>query len=78
MNDFKTAAHNAKEQGFSGVEIHGAHGYIIEQFLKDGVNKRTDEYGGSIENRARFFFEIVDAVLEVLPAGKVGVKFSPF
>ncbi|KAI4324224.1 hypothetical protein L6164_023778 [Bauhinia variegata] len=64
--------------GFDGVEIHGAHGYLIEQFLKDQVNDRTDKYGGSLENRCRFAFEIVEAVVDEIGAERVGIKLSPF
>lgn len=60
------------------MEIHGAHGYLIDQFLKDGVNDRTDEYGGSLENRARFALEIVDAVVAEVGASRVGIRLSPF
>ncbi|MCV6070624.1 alkene reductase, partial [Escherichia coli] len=62
---FKQGAENAKKAGFDGVEIHGANGYLIDNFLRDGSNLRTDEYGGSVENRARFLLEIVKEVVEV-------------
>ncbi|CDP10751.1 unnamed protein product [Coffea canephora] len=78
VNDFKLAAINAIEAGFDGVEIHGAHGYLIEQFLKDQVNDRTDEYGGSLENRCRFALEIVEAVSNAIGADRVGIRLSPF
>ncbi|CDP10749.1 unnamed protein product [Coffea canephora] len=78
VNDFKLAAINAIEAGFDGVEIHGANGYLIEQFLKDQVNDRTDEYGGSLENRCRFALEIVEAVSNAIGADRVGIKLSPF
>lgn len=78
VNDFKLAAKNALEAGFDGVEINGAHGYLIEQFLKDQVNDRTDEYGGSLENRCRFALEVVVAVVNEIGADKVGVRLSPF
>lgn len=74
---YKQAAINAKEAGFDGVEIHGANGYLIDQFLQDGTNKRTDEYGGSIENRARFLMEITDACIEVWGPDRVGVHLAP-
>ncbi|KDO19027.1 hypothetical protein SPRG_15213 [Saprolegnia parasitica CBS 223.65] len=75
---FATAAKNAVEiAGFDGVEVHGANGYLIDQFLKDGSNKRTDAYGGSIENRARFVREILTAVSDAVGADRVGVRFSP-
>ncbi|KAF2296966.1 hypothetical protein GH714_013739 [Hevea brasiliensis] len=64
--------------GFDGVEIHGAHGYLIDQFMKDQVNDRTDQYGGSLENRCRFALEIVEAVANEIGADKVGIRLSPF
>ncbi|OAY23954.1 putative 12-oxophytodienoate reductase 11 [Manihot esculenta] len=78
VNDFRIAARNAIEAGFYGVEIHGAHGYLIDQFMKDQVNDRTDEYGGSLENRCRFALEIVEAVANEIGADKVGIRLSPF
>lgn len=75
--DYRRAAENAKLAGFDGVEIHGANGYLIDQFLKDGTNKRADAYGGSIENRARFALEVVDAVLRVWDKARVGIRLSP-
>ncbi len=74
---FAQAARLAKEAGFDGVEIHGAHGYLLDQFLRDGVNDRTDRYGGSIENRARLMFEVIDAAIAVFGAGRVGLRISP-
>ena len=68
VDDYAHAAANAKRAGFDGVEIHAANGYLIDQFLRDGANKRTDSYGGAIENRARFALEVVDAILKVWPA----------
>ncbi|MFX7739755.1 alkene reductase, partial [Acinetobacter baumannii] len=68
---------NAKRAGFDGIELHGANGYLIEQFIKDGTNKRTDQYGGSIENRVRFPLEVVDAVLKVFPKERVGIRLAP-
>ncbi len=75
--DYRRAAERAKEAGFDGVEIHGANGYLIDQFLQSKTNHRTDRYGGSKENRARFLLEVVDAVLQVWPASRVGVRLSP-
>ncbi|TEA71873.1 alkene reductase [Allopusillimonas ginsengisoli] len=75
--DFAEAARKAKEAGFDGVEIHGANGYLIDQFLHDGSNKRQDDYGGPIENRARLLLEIVDACIGIWGAGRVGVHLSP-
>lgn len=74
---FKAGAENAKKAGFDGVEIHGANGYLIDQFLQDGCNKRTDRYGGSIENRARLMLEITDAVVSVWGADRVGMHIAP-
>ena len=74
---FRQGAKNAKIAGFDGVEIHNANGYLLDQFLEDSTNKREDRYGGSIENRARLPLEVVDAVIEVWGADKVGVRLSP-
>lgn len=74
---FRKAAANAKLAGFDGVQVHGAHGYLIDQFLRDGVNDRTDAYGGSLANRSRLLFEIVDASSEVFGIGRVGLRISP-
>ncbi|XP_027150161.1 putative 12-oxophytodienoate reductase 11 [Coffea eugenioides] len=78
VNEFKLAALNAIEAGFDGVEIHGAHGYLIDQFLKDSVNDRTDEYGGSLENRCRFALEIIEAVSNAIGPQRLGIRLSPF
>lgn len=77
VNDFKQAAINAKEAGFDGVEIHGANGYLVDQFLQDVSNHRTDEYGGNIENRTRFLLEVTNAAIEVWGKDKVGVRLAP-
>lgn len=74
---FKKGAENAKAAGFDGVEVHGANGYLPDQFLQDSTNHRTDSYGGSIENRARFLLEATDAAISVWGAGRVGVHLSP-
>ncbi len=74
---FAEGARRAKAAGFDGVELHAANGYLIDQFLRDGVNRRTDRYGGSPENRARFLLEIVEAVTGVYGADRVGVRLSP-
>jgi len=74
---YRQAALNAKEAGFDGVEIHAANGYLLDQFLRDGTNKRTDSYGGPIENRARLLFEVVEVVSRAIGAGRVGVRLSP-
>ncbi|XP_052194057.1 putative 12-oxophytodienoate reductase 5 isoform X2 [Diospyros lotus] len=78
VDDFRLAARNAIEAGFDGVEIHGANGYLIDQFLKSGVNDRTDEYGGSLENRCRFALEVVEAVTREIGADRTGFRMSPF
>ncbi|KAJ1704574.1 hypothetical protein LUZ63_004353 [Rhynchospora breviuscula] len=78
VNDFRLAARNAINAGFDGIEVHAANGYLIEQFLKDGVNDRADKYGGSLENRARFCLEIVQAIIDEIGADRVGVRLSPF
>jgi len=75
---FRQGASNAMKAGFDGVEIHGANGYLIEQFLQSRSNLRTDQYGGSIENRARFLMEITQAVIGVWGANRVGVRLSPY
>lgn len=74
---FKQAAIRAKQAGFDGVELHGANGYLIDQFLQSKTNKRDDIYGGSVENRARFLLEVVDALIEVWGADRVGVHLAP-
>jgi len=78
VEDYRKAAENARQAGFDGIEIHGANGYLIDQFLRDGTNKRGDAYGGSVENRTRFLAEVLDAVTNVYPSKRVGVRFSPF
>ncbi|KAL7613732.1 putative 12-oxophytodienoate reductase-like protein 1 [Lactuca sativa] len=78
INDFKIAARNAIEAGFDGVEIHGANGYLIDQFLKDQVNDRTDQYGGNLENRCRFPLEVVEAISNEIGPERVGMRLSPF
>jgi len=75
--DYAKAAENARAAGFDGVEVHAANGYLIDQFLRDGTNKRTDRYGGSLENRTRFLLEVMDAVTGVLGADRVGIRLSP-
>jgi N-ethylmaleimide reductase len=77
IDDFKRGAANALAAGFDGVEVHGANGYLLDQFAKDGTNKRTDAYGGSVENRARFLFEVLDAVVAEAGADRVGIRLSP-
>jgi 2,4-dienoyl-CoA reductase-like NADH-dependent reductase (Old Yellow Enzyme family) len=76
--DFANAAKNAMEAGFDGVELHGANGYLIEQFLNPFVNNRTDEYGGNIENRSRFLLEAVDATIKAVGSDKVGIRLTPY
>ncbi len=77
IEKYKRAARNAKEAGFDGVEAHAANGYLIDQFLQTKTNKRTDIYGGSVENRARFLLQIVDELNDVWGAGRVGVHLAP-
>lgn len=77
VEDFRQAAANAIAAGFDGVEIHGANGYLLEQFVKDGANTRTDAYGGSIENRARLLLEVTAAVAKEIGAERTGVRISP-
>ncbi|MBE2287772.1 MAG: alkene reductase [Prosthecobacter sp.] len=74
---FKKAAENAKAAGFDGVEVHGANGYLLDEFLRDGANKRSGPYGGSIENRARLMLEVLDAAICVWGADRVGLRISP-
>lgn len=78
VEDFVQAAKNAMEAGFDGVELHGAHGYLLEQFLYKASNLRTDEYGGSQENRMRFPLEVVEAVVDTIGAQHVAIRLSPF
>jgi len=77
VDQFRQAARHAIEAGFDGVEVHGANGYLVEQFLRDSCNDRTDRYGGSIENRARFLIEVMTAVCEEIGPGRVGLRLSP-
>jgi len=77
VEDYRKAAQRAKEAGFDGVEIHAANGYLIDTFLQSKTNKRSDRYGGSLENRFRFLKEITEAVLTVWPANRVGVRLAP-
>lgn len=74
---YRKGAENAKLAGFDGVEIHGANGYLLDQFLQDGSNQRTDAYGGPVENRARLLLEVTDAAIEVWGAGRVGMHLAP-
>jgi 2,4-dienoyl-CoA reductase-like NADH-dependent reductase (Old Yellow Enzyme family) len=74
---FRTGAENAQRAGFDGVEIHGANGYLLDQFLQDGSNQRSDGYGGAIQNRARLLLEVTDAAVSVWGAGRVGVHLAP-
>ena len=77
IRDFAAAALSATEAGFDGVEVHGAHAYLIDQFIMDGTNHRTDEYGGSLENRARLLFELLEAISEKIPLERTGLRLSP-
>lgn len=77
VEDYRKAAERAKQAGFDGVEVHSANGYLIDTFLQSKTNHRTDQYGGSVENRYRFLREVVEAVTSVWPANRVGVRLSP-
>ncbi|HEV7248648.1 MAG TPA: alkene reductase [Shinella sp.] len=77
IEDYRRAARAAIDAGFDGVEIHAANGYLIDQFLRSGSNQRTDEYGGSIENRARLLFQVVDAITAEIGAGRTAIRISP-
>ncbi|CAM8929303.1 unnamed protein product [Rhodiola kirilowii] len=77
VEQYRRCALNAVKAGFDGIEIHSAHGYLIDQFLKDNINDRTDQYGGSLENRTRFLFEVVDSVVSALGPERVAVRISP-
>jgi N-ethylmaleimide reductase len=77
IQDYVTATHRAQAAGFDGVEIHSANGYLLDQFLRDGVNQRTDDYGGSAENRSRLLGEVTEAVVKAWSADRVGVRLSP-
>jgi N-ethylmaleimide reductase len=77
VEQFRLGAVRAKAAGFDFAELHGAHGYLLDQFLRDGVNDRTDRYGGPVENRARLLFEAIDAAIGVFGPGRVGVRISP-
>jgi N-ethylmaleimide reductase len=77
VDEFRKAAANSKRAGMDGVEVHGASAYLIDQFLRSGTNLRTDQYGGSAENRARFLLEVVDAAISVMGKDRVGIKLAP-
>jgi N-ethylmaleimide reductase len=77
VEDYRRAARNAIEAGFDGVEVHGANGYLLDQFLKTGANHRSDAYGGSIENRARLLLEVVRAIVAEIGGGRTGIRLSP-
>lgn len=77
VQQFRLAARNAIAAGFDGVELHAAHGYLVDQFLKDGINDRTDKYGGSMENRCRFLFEIVNEIASEIGSQRTSVRISP-
>lgn len=77
VEDYRKAAANAMQAGFDGVEIHAANGYLIDQFLRDGSNRRDDEYGGSVENRCRFLLQVTQAVVEAAGARRTGIRVSP-
>ncbi len=77
IESYRLGAENAKRAGFDGVELHNANGYLLDQFLRDGANRRTDAYGGSLENRARLSLEVLEAILSVWPSDRVGIRISP-
>lgn len=77
VEGYRTGAANAIAAGFDGVEIHGANGYLLDQFLRDGINQRTDAYGGSIENRARLLLEVTEAIVKEIGAERTGIRLSP-
>jgi N-ethylmaleimide reductase len=77
IDQFRKGSENAKAAGFDGVEIHGANGYLLDQFLRDGSNRRSDQYGGNLQNRARLPLEVSEAVIDVWGAGRVGYRISP-
>lgn len=77
VEQYRNGAENAKKAGFDGVELHGANGYLLDQFLRDGSNKRTDKYGGSVENRARLPLEVTEAAIGIWGPSRVGYKISP-
>ncbi|KAL8456577.1 hypothetical protein ACS0TY_033875 [Phlomoides rotata] len=77
IGEYRQAALNSIEAGFDGIEIHGAHGYLLDQFMKDGINERTDEYGGSLENRCKLTIQVVEAVVSAIGADRVGLRISP-
>ncbi len=77
VDAYRQGAENAKAAGFDGVEVHGANGYLLDQFLQSSTNERTDQYGGSLENRARLLLEVTDACIDVWGAGRVGVHLAP-
>ena len=78
LKEFEAAAQNAKAAGFDGIEIHSANGYLLDQFLHDNTNQRSDEYGGSIENRLRLLSQVIEVVSKVFPKDRVGVRLSPY
>lgn len=78
VEDYRKAAENARDAGFDGVELHAANGYLIDQFLRDGPNRRQDAYGGPVENRVRLLGEVLEVLTDVWPASRVGIRFSPF
>ena len=78
IDDYAKAASNARDAGFDGVELHARNGYLIDQFLRNGSNKRTDAYGGSLENRTRLLAEVLAVLTRAFPPERIGVRFSPF
>ena len=77
VESYRAGARNAREAGFDGVEVHGANGYLLDQFLRSSTNRRTDDYGGTVDHRARLLFEVIEAVISVWGANRVGLRLSP-
>src|SRR3546814_19864475 len=77
IEQYKNAAENAKRAGFDGVEVHSANSYLLDQFIRDSTNQRSDEYGGSIQNRTRLTLEVTEAVVQIWGSARVGIRLSP-
>lgn len=77
LQEFKKAALLAKQANFDGVQIHAGNGYLVDQFLRDGSNKRTDKYGGTIQNRCKFLFQIIEAISPIFPPSRISIRITP-